>query len=688
MADPTNLRNEMVERQIVARGIRSRLVLEAMRKVPREAFVPERLREFAYEDYPLPIAAGQTISQPYIVALMTEALGLKGGETVLEIGTGSGYAAAVLAEIAREVYTVERIDELTAGAAAALAGLGYKNVHVLTGDGTLGWPEHAPYDAIVVTAGGPEVPESLKAQLKVGGRLVIPVGAEPRLQELVRVTRTSEHAFQTEDITGVRFVPLVGEEGWPPEGTPSRSRSQAKRHPPAGGGLAADVAGACEPFVKIESADLGPLMNRIGDARVVLLGESTHGTSEFYRMRDRISRELIARKGFRFVAIEADWPDAARIDHYIRHFEYLPAEWTAFARFPTWMWRNNEVRDFVDLLHGFNAGRASETRAAVYGLDLYSLYTSIRSVLQYLDEVDPASAQTARQRYGCLTPWQADPATYGRAALTGAYRTCERDVVRMLDDILERRSAYAAHDGERFMDVVQNARLVADAERYYRTMYYGARESWNLRDSHMFETLQALLAFHGPDSKAIVWAHNSHIGDAAATEMAARGEHNVGQLCREAFGASTYAVGFGTNSGTVAAAPDWDAAMQVMTVRPALAGSYERLCHEAGHRNFMLLLRAPRSAKASAGLSTPRLERAIGVIYRPETELASHYFQAVLPRQFDEFIWFDETQAVMPFETKELAGLPDTYPFGVRRRSMTPVLVSALERGLPLSMVT
>ncbi len=665
MMDYSQLRATMVEQQIAARGVRSEAVLSALRKVPRELFLPDRLREFAYDDAPLPIEAQQTISQPYIVALMTEALALKGGEKVLEIGTGSGYAAAVLAEIAGEVYTVERIEQLAHTAAVRLADLGYKSIQVRHGDGTLGWPEHAPYDAIIVAAGGPQIPDTLKRQLKVGGRLVIPVGADQRAQELVRVTRSSDDKFKTEDIADVRFVPLVGQEGWLPEESPLLQREGPKRTRPVDAELARTIADNCETFASIETADLDPLLDRIGDARVVLLGEATHGTSEFYRMRERISQELVTRKGFRFVAIEGDWPDAARLDHYVRHFDHPPTEWTAFARFPTWMWRNNEMRSFVDWLHDYNTVKEPKDRVAIYGLDLYSLYTSIQSVLEYLDNVDPGAARIARQRYGCLTPWQANPATYGHAALTGAYRTCEREVVRMLEDLLRNRSAYTVHDGERFMDAVQNARLVADAEHYYRIMYYGSRASWNLRDNHMFETLKALLAFHGPRTKAVVWAHNSHVGDAAATEMWARGEYNIGHLCREEFADRAYSIGFGTYAGTVAAASDWDGPMEIKAVRPALDRSYEKLCHEAGHPRFMLPLRVPAAGTLRRGLSKPRLERAIGVIYRPETELASHYFQAHLPNQFDEYIWFDRSTAVTPFGTKELEGLPDTYPFGL-----------------------
>ncbi|HLN40594.1 MAG TPA: protein-L-isoaspartate(D-aspartate) O-methyltransferase, partial [Xanthobacteraceae bacterium] len=586
----SKLRKEMVDNAIFARGVRSELVLHAMHSVPRERFLPAHLREFAYDDAPLPIEEGQTISQPYIVAFMTEALALHGGEKVLEIGAGSGYAAAVLSEIAADVYTVERHGPLAEKAAATLADLGYHNVHVLHGDGTKGWPEHAPYDAIIVAAGGPSIPESLKDQLKIGGRLVIPVGADLHIQELVRVTRIAKDEYRREDLADVRFVPLLGEEGWT-EPQPSRVRHV----PPTGVSteekLVKRIADAAEPFGSIETADLAPLLERIGDARIVLLGEASHGTSEFYRMRERISRELIVKKGFRFIAIEGDWPDAARVDHYVRHLEYPAAEWTAFARFPTWMWRNNEVRDFVDWLREHNATTRHGARVAFHGLDLYSLYVSIRSVLHYLDEIDPDAAKVARQRYGCLTPWQGDPATYGHAALTGSYRTCEPHVVQALKDLLEKRLSYAAHDGERFFDAVQNARLITNAERYYRIMYYGSRASWNLRDEHMFTTLKNLLAFYGTASKAIVWAHNSHVGDSAATEMAARGEHNIGHLCREEFGAGAYLVGFGTNSGTVAAASDWDGPMEIKTVQPALPNSYERLCHATGREHFMLGLR-------------------------------------------------------------------------------------------------
>jgi protein-L-isoaspartate(D-aspartate) O-methyltransferase len=664
--DFNKLREEMVKTAIFGRGVRSELVLNAMRSVPRESFLPTQLHEFAYDDAPLPIEEGQTISQPYIVAFMTEALVLRGGENVLEIGTGSGYAAAVLSEIAADVYTVERHGPLAEKAAATLADLGYYNVHVLHGDGTRGWPAHAPYDAIIVAAGGPTVPESLKTQLKVGGRLVIPVGADQRAQELVRVTRVSQTEYRREDLADVRFVPLLGEEGWVPE----EANKVRIPHAPSAVAygderLVNKIASAAEPFDSIDMADLGALLNRIGDARLVLLGEASHGTSEFYRMRERISRELIVKNGFRFIAIEGDWPDAARVDHYVRHLEYPASEWTAFARFPTWMWRNNEVRAFVDWLREHNATLKQEERVAFHGLDLYSLYVSIRSVLDYLDKVDPDAAKIARQRYGCLTPWQGDPATYGHAALTGAYRTCEQHVAHALKDLLEKRLVYARSDGERFFDAVQNARLVANAERYYRIMYYGSRASWNLRDEHMFATLKNLLAFYGPASKAIVWAHNSHVGDSAATEMASRGEHNIGHLCREEFGDDAYLVGFGTNSGTVAAASNWDGPMEIKKVQPALPKSYERLCHETGHSSFALGLRNRADITGAQDLSKPQLERAIGVIYRPETERASHYFQAVLPWQFDEYIWFDETRAVTPFDTAELAGLPDTYPFGV-----------------------
>jgi protein-L-isoaspartate(D-aspartate) O-methyltransferase len=664
--DFRKLRKAMVEKAIFARGVRSELVLNAMNTVPRESFLPAQLREFAYDDAALPIEEGQTISQPYIVAFMTDALALRGGEKVLEIGAGSGYAAAVLSEIAADVYTVERHGPLAEKAAATLADLGYHNVHVLHGDGTRGWPEHAPYDAIIVAAGGPTIPESLKDQLKIGGRLVIPVGADLHVQELVRVTRIAQGEYRREDLADVRFVPLLGEEGWAPEeAKPARGRYA----PPTGTiseeKLVNRITDAAESFSSIDTVDLVPLLERVGDARIVLLGEATHGTSEFYRMRERISRELIVKKGFRLIAIEGDWPDAARVDHYVRHLEYPPSEWTAFARFPTWMWRNNEVRDFVNWLREHNAATKHQARVAFHGLDLYSLYVSIRSVLNYLDQVDPDAAKVARQRYGCLTPWQGDPATYGHAALTGSYRTCEPHVVRALRELLEKRVAYVEHDGERFFDAVQNARLVTNAERYYRIMYYGSRASWNLRDEHMFTTLKNLLAFYGTASKAIVWAHNSHVGDSAATEMAARGEHNIGHLCRQQFGGSAYLVGFGTNSGTVAAASDWDGPMEIKRVQPALPKSYERLCHAAGHSRFMLGLRNRADLTGAQGLGEPRLERAIGVIYRPETERASHYFQAILPRQFDEYIWFDDTRAVTPFDTAELAGLPDTYPFGV-----------------------
>jgi protein-L-isoaspartate(D-aspartate) O-methyltransferase len=657
-------RESMVRTQIAARGVRDPAVLEAMRRVPREAFLPAELEEFAYVDSPLPIAQGQTISQPYIVALMTAALELGPGDRVLEIGTGSGYAAAVLARIAREVYTIERHEELARVATARLAHLGFSNVSVRHGDGTLGWPEHAPFDAIVVAAGGPVVPEALLEQLAPGGRLVIPIGEDRALQQLVRVTRERDGRLRREALGDVRFVPLIGAQGWAAEepawdGRPARAPSGPAT-------LARLVREAAEPLESIDD-DLGSLLERIGHSRLVLIGEATHGTSEFYRLRARITRELVRRRGFRIISVEADWPDGRRINRYV---QTLPdghrPEAPAFARFPTWMWRNHETWRFVEWLRTFNAGIPEPAlRAGFYGLDLYSLFASIRSVLEYLDRVDPQAARIARERYSCLTPWQADPHAYARATIGGRYRVCEQEAVAMLRDMLSREVEYADRDGERFLDAVQNARLIADAERYYRAAYYGGHESWNLRDQHMFDTLGALLAFHGPEAKAVVWAHNSHVGDASATEMGVRGELNVGHLCRQRYGDGAFLIGFGTDRGTVAAARDWDQPMTVMQLRPAHPESYERLCRDSGSEAFLLHLREPVREEVRAELVAPRLERAVGVVYRPQTELQSHYFHASLPHQFDEYIWIGETRAVQPIMIGEAQALPPFHPFMV-----------------------
>jgi protein-L-isoaspartate(D-aspartate) O-methyltransferase len=330
------------------------------------------------------------------------------------------------------------------------------------------------------------------------------------------------------------------------------------------------------------------------------------------------------------------------------------------------MWHNQEMAAFVRWAGEFNARTPDPARQlSLHGLDLYSLYNSIGAVLDFLDAADPAAAEAARVRYGCFSPWETDPATYGRAAVSGRMKACEDEVVQALADLLRRRVHHAAEDEDEFFDAERNATVIRDAERYYRIMYYGNREAWNLRDRHMFETLQAVMLHRGEGAKAVVWAHNSHVGNAAATEMGVRGELNIGQLAREQWGRDAYLIGFGTDRGTVAAASNWDEPVQFMKVRPSHPDSYERLCHETETPAFLLPLRHPKEADLREELLQPRLERAIGVIYRPESEMVSHYFQAALPAQFDEFIWFDETRAVTPIETPQGTGVPETYPFGL-----------------------
>lgn len=411
--------------------------------------------------------------------------------------------------------------------------------------------------------------------------------------------------------------------------------------------------------------EFGRFFDRFGNAQVVLLGEATHGTSEFYRARAAITRRLIEHHGFTVVAVEADWPDAARIDGYVRHHAARPRRGESFVRFPTWMWRNAEILEFADWLRGHNEHMPDAAKASFHGLDVYSLSESIHAVLAYLDKVDPEEAAQARWRYGCITPWQDEPARYGRAVVTGAHEGCEESVAAQLQMLLRGRLEYLAEDGEAWFDAAQNARIVREAERYYRAIYHGAAASWNLRDRHMFNTLEAVIAHRGVGTKAVVWAHNSHIGDASATAMGWNGEFNIGQLCRVSRGEDAVLIGFGTDTGLVAAASDWGADMEIKHVRPARPDSYEHAFRLTGQARSLTDWRGPGKRDLAEALREPLLERAIGVVYRPESELSSHYFEAVMADQFDAFVWFEQTKAVTPLGHEKPHGAPETYPFGL-----------------------
>lgn len=649
----------MIAAHLSRRGITNPDVLEAMRSVRRETFVEPGYEEFAYEDTALSIGHGQTISQPYIVALMIERAEVRPGDIVLEIGTGSGYAAAVLSRIAGHVYTIERHAGLAGAAQRRFAEGGYDNIDVRIGDGSTGWPKAGPFDAILVAAGGPEVPHALKEQLDIGGHLVVPVGPRDE-QRLMKITRVNATDFEEQDLGGVRFVPLVGEQGW------SDDLAGSRVGPRPANSLSERIADAAEALPDFDDPAFGRLFDRFAERRIVLLGEASHGTSEFYRARAAITRRLIEAHGFTIVAIEADWPDAAVIDRYVRHRPASAPRHTAFERFPVWMWRNLEVKDFVEWLRRHNGEKTEEPgRAGFYGLDIYNMRAAMAAVLEYLEETDPRAAAIARERYGCLTPWQNEPSTYGRAALTEGFRKCEGAVVKQCRELLEKQLHAGLEAGDELIDAAQNARLIASAERYYRIMYYGGAESWNLRDTHMFETLRHLLDARGPRAKAVVWAHNSHIGDARQTDMGTtRDELNLGQLCRENYPGETALIGFGTHGGRVAAASDWGGKMEVKTIRSSLEDSYERLLHDTRIERF--LLDFSRDAVLAERLQEPRLERFIGVIYRPETERLSHYAYASLPNQFDAFVWFDETTPIIPLGPEHAAeGVPDTFPFGL-----------------------
>jgi erythromycin esterase-like protein len=459
--------------------------------------------------------------------------------------------------------------------------------------------------------------------------------------------------------------------------TSTRTRSEA--------GLVERIGRAAQPLERSPQA-YGGLLELVGDARFVLLGEASHGTHDFYAERAEITKRLIVEKQVTAVAVEADWPDAYRVNRYVRG-ESDDSDGRAalddFQRFPTWMWRNTVVLDFVEWLRAHNDGLPpSAPKVGFYGMDLYSLNSSVEAVVRYLDKVDPEAARRARERYACFERFEKDTQAYGYAASSGEIDPCEDEVIAQLVELQRRAGELAGRDGraaDEYFYAEQNARLAKNAEEYYRAMFRGRHTSWNLRDSHMVETLGELvdhLHHQGVIAKVAVWAHNSHLGDARATEMGQGGELNVGQLVRQRWGRDSVLIGFTTYSGAVTAAQDWDEPPRHRRVRPGLPGSYEALFHDVSERLGRDRLFLPLRAGAAPDdvlddLRRERLERAIGVIYRPETERWSHYFHASLPEQFDAVLHFDETRAVEPLERTagwehaRAPDAPDTFPSGV-----------------------
>lgn len=439
-------------------------------------------------------------------------------------------------------------------------------------------------------------------------------------------------------------------------------------------GLIEQIRSAAIPLTGADD-DYDPLLEQIGESRFVLLGEATHGTHEFYRERAEITKRLILEKGFVAIAAEADWPDAHRVNRFVqgRGDDAEPIDALGdFRRFPAWMWRNADGLDFIGWLRDHNDGLPSDQpKVGFHGLDLYSLHASMEAVIAYLDKVDPQAAARARDRYSCFDLHE-DPQAYGHSAALGLDRSCREEVLAQLRELQRSAVEYASRNGriaeDEFFSAEQNARVAKAAEEYYRTMYSAEANTWNLRDWHMAGNLDDLarhLNQRSPGAKIVVWAHNSHVGDARATRMGERGEWNIGQLARNRHDGHAFLVGFTTHDGTVTAASNWGGPAERKRVRPSLAESYEGLFHDVGIERFLLML---GNGERTSGLRRPRLERAIGVIYRPETERASHYFHANIHAQFDAVIHIDRTRAVEPLErvgTWDDDEIPETFPSGV-----------------------
>ena len=626
------MKNQGIIPQLQDKGIKNSLLIKAFQDLPEAFFLINEFHPYSYEETENEYKLETIEPRIIVIAKMLEKLKIEKGDKILVIGVDSIYILAALSKIYNEVYMIETFDRYYEWAKKVLSTIGIKNVHIKIDEPKLGWKDKGQFDTILIASEFEDVPISLKEQLKIGGKLLVPIGPDWTHSIFEIFQKVSETDFKVEKLRDNFFIP--NPKLLPEIGTEDNPDDQ----------IVDQIKAKAFAFESIKKYPVDELLDRIGDAKVVLLGEASHGTSEFYLARQEITKALIEKKGFNFVSAEADWSDAEQINSYVRNI-HSEIDWMPFSRFPQWMWKNKEMLNFVEWLKKFNSNH--KNKIGFYGLDLYGLENSINLVIDFLEHKDINLANLAISRYECIAPYMSDPALYGKMVLSDQLVSCEDEILKMLVDLLKNK--YRLNHSPEYFYAYQNANVVVDAEQYYKAMYYGSAESWNLRDFHMFHTLKTLLSYYGPDTKAVVWAHNSHIGNALATEMYSRGEINIGHLCKEHFGEKSYHIGFGTHTGTVAAAHNWGDDMEIMKVNESLSNSYENLCHKTQISSFTLPLKEKHSGKTLRKLlNTPKLERAIGVMYRPRTERLSHYFHAVLPSQFDEYIWFDTSKAVTP----------------------------------------
>lgn len=628
-------REILVERQLIGRGLREPALLRAFRDAPRERFAaaPER----ACEDVPIAAVDGAQLPSAWDQASALAALAIGEGDRVLLLGASPGYAGALLAALGAEVFAVERDPGRAAATGRRLLEAGYV-VRLRVGEPGAGWPDQGPYDAVLVAAPLGEPTLALLRQLGERGRLVTEAAGR-----VVRYRRTGPSGWSREELGLARpaLEPAFGAPVAPARRPPPREA------PPADRAALERLRALARPL------DVEALADELSVASVVMLGESTHGTSEFYRLRTKLTVALVAR-GFDLVALEADWPDAAVLDRRVRGLAPSEDPARAFTRFPEWMWRNEEVEELVSALAAHARTVADPARRVrVVGLDLFSLHRSVERVGAWLDAVDPGAAARARDRYGCLLAWEGTPAWRG-----GWRPDCSADARAVLAELLERAAPWAALDPEGYVDAVGNARAVVAAERYHRGVPLGGPTAWNTREAHLVEVLGAEMARRGPGCRAVVWAHNTHVGDARATEIGLAGQRSLGELARGRWGPRVRLVGLGTAGGDVAAATSWDAPMGVLRLGDPVPGSHDALCLATSPVPFAVALRPEPALEAWRPL------RAVGVVVDPAASPDRHYVRASLARQFDAWLWLPRTHPVHPVQGRRSFGDPETWPSG------------------------